>query len=124
MRPAMIALAAFAGLLVVGGGAGWLAGGYGLGDLDEPGRLWEKTLRLAMLGRLRPAPQQTPREFARRLQAEAPDVGPVDALAEAYARSRFGRKAVSEEERDALRETWKAVRSGMLRRLILRRRRT
>lgn len=124
LRPTLLALAALAGAVALAAGAGWAAWGYGLGGLDYPSQLWEKTVRLASLARVRPTPQQTPREFAQRLRAAAPDVGPVEALADAYARSRFGRKRLADAERASLEQAWKTVRGRLLRRVLWRGTRT
>lgn len=116
--PALLTLAALAGVAAVAAGGVWIAWEYGLAGLDYPSRLWEKTVRLATLARLRPAPHQTPREFARRLRAAAPDMGPVEVLADAYTRSRFGRKPLATADQATLKQAWKAVRGRLLRRII------
>jgi hypothetical protein len=109
--------------MLLAGGAGGvrLAWQRGLGGLDVPAQLWEKSVRVASWAGMGPTPQETPREFARSVRQQAPEVEGIDVLAEGYTRSRFGGKAPSEEERETLESAWKSVRGGLLRRLIRRR---
>ncbi len=84
-----------------------------------PARVWEKTLRLARLAKARPRPEETPREFAARLDATVPGTGAVRELASAYERSRYGRtSAVPADEASRLDAAWASVRRGLLRRLF------
>ena len=58
------------------------------------------------------------RARGRSLRERAPEVEGIDALAEGYTRSRFGRKVLSGEERERLESAWKSVRGRLLRRLL------
>ena len=118
-RWVVIALvAALAALIAVTAGGARFAWAQGLGGLTTPERLWGQTVRLASWARLRPRPAQTPREYARSLRDEAPEIGDVDQLADAYVRHRYGRKPTDGDERRRLEETWRAVRGRLLRRLF------
>jgi hypothetical protein len=102
------------------GGARW-AWKWGLGDLDQAGRVWAKTVRLASWARLAPRPQQTPREFARDLDRELGGVEGLELLAESYGRSRFGRQAPSESEKAGLEAVWRVLRRRLVGRVLRRR---
>jgi transglutaminase-like putative cysteine protease len=116
--PFIIALCAAAALLVVLGGAGRLAWEFRLGGLTRPSQLWEKTLRLAALGKTGPRPDETPREFASRLDEAVPGTGGARYMAAAYERSRFGRKPLRPDEAAQLEAAWSSVRGGLLRRIL------
>jgi transglutaminase-like putative cysteine protease len=107
--------AAAVALVTIGGRLTWERS---LAGLPYPQRIWEQTLRLAGWARLGPQPEQTPVEYARDLQARAPDVEGVDLLAAAYGRSRFGRKPASAEENERLRAVWQQVRAKLLLRAL------
>jgi hypothetical protein len=107
-----------AAVLVLGVGA-WLAWERSLAGLPYPQRVWEQTLRLTTWARLGPQPHQTPREYARGLEERLPDVEGIDSLAEAYSRSRFGRKPPLDGEEEAhLRDAWRRVRGRLLKRVL------
>ena len=111
-----LGIGAVAVALVVGGGR--LTWERGLAGLPYPQRIWEQTLRLAGWARLGPQPEQTPVEYARDLQARAPEVEGVDYLAAAYGRSRFGRKPANAEENERLQAVWQQVRAKLLLRAL------
>ncbi|TAK56065.1 MAG: DUF4129 domain-containing protein [Dehalococcoidia bacterium] len=117
--PLLIALASVAGVVLAAGAAGKLAWEFGLGGLTPPARLWEKAQRLARLAKAWPRPEETPREFAARLDATVPGTSAVRDLASAYERARYGRtSALSEDEASELDAAWASVRRGLLRRLF------
>lgn len=119
MWPLWIALMTAGGVLLAAGAAGKLAWDFGLGGLTPPARAWEKTLRLARLAKARPRPQETPREFAGRLDATVPGTSAVRDLASAYERARYGRtSALTADEARELDAAWSSVRRGLLRRLF------
>ena len=113
--------AVLAGLAVVSAS---LTGGLryawvrGLTDLEPPARLWGQTLRLGSWARMRPAPSQTPSEYARVLREQVPGLDDVDLLADAYVRHRFGRRRPGAAEGERLEGAWRAVRGRLLRRLL------
>jgi len=109
-----------AALVLVAGAAARLAWDSGQRGLDEPARLWRKTQRLARWARAGGSPSETPREFAGRLRREVRDVGPVGQLADAYERTAFGAKQISEDERDSLQAAWRTVRNRLLARMLHR----
>ena len=88
-----------------------------LSGLAPPARLWGQTVRLASWSRIPPAPHQTPREFARSLREEVPDLSQADVLADAYVRHRFAEQP-EEAEAARLEEAWRSVRAALLRRLL------
>jgi transglutaminase-like putative cysteine protease len=91
---------------------------HGLRGLPYPVQVWEKTLRLARWAKLRPLPQETPREIVKRLRKELPEVEDLDYLGESYIRSRYGKKELTEAERERLDGVWKQSRNTLLARLL------
>jgi hypothetical protein len=91
---------------------------HGLGRYAYPVQIWEKTLRLARWSRIRPRPQETPREVIDRLRQELPDVEDLDFLGESYIRSRYGQKELTEEERKRLDGVWHQARNTLLTRML------
>jgi len=114
-----LALLAVAGGVLLAGAAGAkFAWEYGMGGMTRPAQLWEKTLRLASLGKLRARPSETPREFALRVARSVPDAGAATYVAASFERSRFGRKQMSEDEAERLESAWSALRASLLRRVL------
>jgi transglutaminase-like putative cysteine protease len=103
-------------LAVVAGGR--FAWEYGLGGLPQSAKLWEKTRRLASLAKSGARESETPREFARRLRRDIPGAEPVTYIEATYERSRFGHKALTEEESERLETAWSSVRGALLRRVL------
>ena len=123
-RAGWVVMGVLLGLLAVvltGAGAARWAWQWGLADLDQAGRVWAKTVRLASWARLAPRPQQTPREFARDLDRELGGVEGLDLLAESYGRSRFGGKVPSESEKARLETVWRVLRRRLASRVLRRR---
>jgi transglutaminase-like putative cysteine protease len=118
---AMLALAVAGSIAVLAAMGGRFAWEYGLAGLSRPSQVWEKTLRLATLGRARPHPWETPREFATRLGHEVPQARDAAYLASAYERSRFGSKELDSDEAERLESAWRTVRNALLRRVFRRR---
>ena len=116
--PIMIALAALAAVAIAGAGAAKVAWDYGTGGLQRPAQLWEKTVRLATLGKAGPHEQETPREFAARLRREVPGSDAAGYLAATYERTRFGQKQLSEDESERLESAWSSLRASLLRRAL------
>jgi len=81
-------------------------------------QVWEKTLRLARWSRVRPTPQETPRDIVARLRKELPDVKDLDYMGDAYVRARYGRKELTDEEHDRLAGIFKQARNTLLARLM------
>ena len=106
------ALAAAGFLAAVAGSAalGWRRSVVGL---PYPQQLWEKTVRLASWAGQPPQPGQTPSGFARDLSRRLRGVRDIDLLAEAYNRSRFGRKDADAEERERLARVWAHLRGPL-----------
>jgi transglutaminase-like putative cysteine protease len=91
---------------------------HGLSGLAYPVQVWEKTLRLARWTKIRPLPQETPREVIARLRQQLPEVDDIEYLGESYIRSRYGRKELTEAERERLDQVWKQSRNTLLSRLL------
>ncbi len=115
---AVVTLAIVGGIAALLLGAGRFAWEYGLGSMTRPAQFWEKTQRLARWSRNGGAPNETPREFAARLQHDVPGTDGVGYLAGAYERTRFGHKELSEEETERLETAWASVRNGLMRRVL------
>lgn len=90
----------------------------GLAGLPYPAQVWEKTLRLANWAKIGPQPQQTPREYARHLGEELPELEGIDYLAEAYNRAQFGKKEVTAEEEEEVRSVWVRLRNRLWARIL------
>ncbi len=116
--PMLIALGIAGAVLLTLAGGAKVAWEYGLGGMPRPAQLWEKTVRLATLGKAGPRPSETPREYAERLERDVPGTDAAGYLAASYERSRFGQKAVSEDEAERLERAWSSVRGGLLRRAL------
>jgi transglutaminase-like putative cysteine protease len=91
---------------------------HGLGNMPYPVQVWEKTLRLARWTKVRPLPQETPREVVARLRQQLPEVDDLEYLGESYIRARYGRKELTENERERLEGVWKKSRNTLLSRLM------
>lgn len=114
----LVALVAIGGFALASAAAGKFAWELGLGGLPRPAQLWEKTVRLATLGKMRPLPHETPREFAARLRRDVPGADGVAFIASTYERSRFGQKPLSGDEAAHLEAAWSSARTGLLRRAL------
>ncbi len=107
-----------AGIALAAGAGGKFAWEFGLGGLPRPAQIWEKTLRLATLGKARPQPHETPREFAARLRRDVPGADGVAYIASTYERTRFGHLPLSEAESERLEAAWSSARNSLLRRAL------
>ena len=102
-----LALAAFLAAVAGSAALGWRRSVAGL---PYPQQLWEKTVRIASWAGQPPKPGQTPSGFARVLTRRFRGVRDIDLLADAYNRSRFGRKDADAEERARLARIWTNLR--------------
>jgi transglutaminase-like putative cysteine protease len=100
------------------GGAGKFAWEYGLAGLPRPAQLWEKTVRLATIGKAGPQPHETPREFASRLRRDVQGADAAGYLASRYESDRFGHKELSDDEAEKLESAWMSLRGALLRRAL------
>lgn len=115
--PVLLAIGLAGGALVALAAGGRLAWEWGLAGMPRSSQLWEKTLRLARLGRMPAGASETPREFARRLSGSVPGADPARLLAASYERTRFGQK-VSEDGDERIEAAYAAVRGSLLRRIF------
>jgi hypothetical protein len=106
------------GVTVVGGSIFQYSWQRGLGGLPYPVQIWEKTLRLARWAKVRPTPQETPRDLMARLKKELPEIEDMDYLSESFIRARYGQKDLAPEEKERLTQVWNQVRNNLLGRLL------
>jgi hypothetical protein len=115
---ALISLAiigAIAALVIGGARVAWE---WGMGGLAHPAQLWEKTQRLARWGNHGAQANETPREFAGRLERDVPGADGAAYIAAAYERSRFGQKEMTEEETEKLDAAWAGLRNTLMRSVL------
>jgi hypothetical protein len=106
------AVTVFLAALVVLAMIGWNRSVAGLPYAQQ---VWAKTVRLAGWGGMRPEPGQTPHDFARRLGKRHLDIrDEIPTLADAYAKSRYGRRDLTEEEKQDLEGIWEEVRANLI----------
>jgi hypothetical protein len=86
--------------------------------MDYRVQTWEKTLRLARWAKVRPQPQETPRDIVARLRRELPDVQDLDYLGESFIRSRYGHKDLAPAEKERLTALWRDIRKTLLQRFL------
>jgi transglutaminase-like putative cysteine protease len=108
----------FLGVTLISGGVFHFSWQHGLGGLDYATQTWEKTVRLARWARIPSFPQQTPAEYASQLQDELPEVPELRFISDSFVKARYGRKELSESEKERLTEAWKAVRNTLLGRIL------
>ena len=93
----------------------WLSWRLSLRGLEPTAQLWVSTARLAHWIGLRSELSTTPQEHARQIDSML-GLGPLAfALANRYTATRFGRKTLSDEERDETTETWRRLRASLIR---------
>ncbi len=105
-----LALTAFLTAVVGSAALGWRRSVAGL---PYPQQLWEKTVRIASWAGQPPQPGQTPSGFARVLTRRFRGVRDINLLADAYNRSRFGRKNADADERERLAQVWTHLRGPL-----------
>jgi hypothetical protein len=115
-----------AGFLAAVAGSAALGWRRSVAGLPYPQQLWDKTVRLAGWAGHPPQPGQTPASFAAALHRRFRGLRDLDLLAQAYGRSRFGRRdALEAEEQQRLARAWAKLRGTLawqaLRRLWRRR---
>ena len=96
----------------------WIGWRLSLRGLEPTASLWVSTARLARWTGIPAEVSTTPQEHARLID-EAIGVESVAlGLADSYTAIRFGRKTLSEEQQWTSRESWKSLRSGLMRRAL------
>jgi transglutaminase-like putative cysteine protease len=111
---------AVAGFVAAVGGAVFLGWQRSVAGMPYPQQMWEKTVRLASWGANPPAAGQTPHEYAAHLQKRFRGAGDFRALADAYTRSRFGKREPDADEAERLRQMWPEARGAMMRGILAR----
>lgn len=101
-----------AGLVVGAGVFGWQRSVAGL---PYPQQTWEKMVRMAGWAGHGPEPGQTPTDYANSLQRSLRSLRGVSVITDAYNRSRFGHKAIPEDEREQIEELWRPMRNSLAR---------
>ena len=93
----------------------WLGWRISLRGLEPTARLWVSATRLARWTGIGAEPSTTPQEHARRID-ERLGLGALALdLADRYTATRFGRKGLSDEEREQTIQVWKRLRLGLIR---------
>jgi len=121
LKPLLPVLYVLLGLVAVGGLAGLgvrFAWERGLTGLDQPSRLWEKTIRLASWLKLGPKPSQTPAEYSRAVRRALPGTDGITQVADSYQRSRYGGQSLSADEEERLEGAWAGLRNGLLKKIF------
>ena len=96
----------------------WLAWQISLRGLEPTARLWVSTSRLARWIGVGAEPSTTPQEHARQID-ETLGLGDLAVdLADQYTATRFGRKLLSDEQREDTIQIWKRLRNSLIRRAL------
>lgn len=96
----------------------WLLWQISLRGLEPTARLWVSTSRLARWIGIRVEPSTTPQEHARQIDATL-GLGELAVdLADHYTATRFGRKTLSDEQREHTLQSWRRLRNSLIRRWL------
>jgi transglutaminase-like putative cysteine protease len=106
-----VGVLAFVGAVGTAVFVGWQRAVAGL---PYPQQLWEKTIRLGSWAGVKPLPGQTPHDYARKLSKRFRDVEDWPVLADEYTRSRFGRKNLTEDSEQRLKDLWPDARGALI----------
>ena len=88
----------------------------------DPHVAFRRLVFLARLGGLAPASGQTPFQYRDRLQYALPArAGPLDTLVDAYVRTLYGRKEMTDAQKGALAEAWVQLRGQLVLQIFRRR---
>ena len=96
----------------------WIIWRVSLRGLEPTARLWVSATRLARWSGIRAEASTTPQEHARRIDQRLGLGDLALDLADHYTATRFGRKTLSDEERDATARLWKSLRRGLIRQAL------
>jgi len=97
----------------------WLMWRRLLGQIIEPRVAYARIGYLATLSRLSPQETLTPYEYGRRLGTALPDVSAaLNEIVDAYVRTCYGWRDLSNEDRSHVAEAWPQVRNRLLRRAL------
>jgi transglutaminase-like putative cysteine protease len=116
--PVLIGVVTVVGGVILVFAAGNAVWQWGVRGLSYPAQVWEKTNRLASWVGLGARPNETPREFTRKLSNELPQVEGIDEMGAAYARAQFGRKELTPDESQRVKKVWRDVRGALVARLL------
>lgn len=89
-----------------------------LRGLEPAARLWVSTTRLARWTGIGAEPSTTPQEHARRIDERLGLGALALELADHYTATRFGRKSLSDEDRETTAEVWKKLRVSLIRQAL------
>ncbi len=116
----LLAVLALAGALAAG--AGWLGWRRYVSPSPDPQVVFRNLGRLGSLGAVRPLPHQTPHQYGQQLEEALPrHGGSLSVIVNAYVRSRYGKKLLTDAERLELDRAWLALRLPLLLRVLRRR---
>ncbi|MCC7365758.1 MAG: DUF4129 domain-containing protein [Dehalococcoidia bacterium] len=108
------------GVLAVVGAGSQLAWNWGLGGLQGRARLWAKVHRVAGWAGLGSRPEETPREWSRRVGSAIEREGEAVQLASAYEESRYGRPDLQRMSDDQAEGAYKQLRNSLFGRVFRR----
>jgi hypothetical protein len=101
---------------------GWLGWRRYVRPSPDPQIVFRNLSRLGALGALGPSAHQTPHQYGQRLEEALPQQGgQLSVIVNAYVRSRYGRKELTDQERLELDQAWLGVRLPLLLRILRRR---
>ncbi|HLF04682.1 MAG TPA: transglutaminase domain-containing protein [Dehalococcoidia bacterium] len=106
----------------VAAGLGWLGWRRYASPSPDPQVVFRNLSRLGALGALGPAAHQTPHQYGQRLEMAFPQQGgQLSIIVNAYVRSRYGRKELTDRERLELAQAWLGLRLPLLLHIVRRR---
>jgi len=111
-------LAALAGVLAAAAGGARLAWGWGLGGLPVSAALWAKVQRLGSWAGIRPAPTETPQEYAAKLGAAVRRRQAATTLAAAYEETRYGRPDLVRSDPAEVQRSYVRLRNALAKKLL------
>jgi len=111
----LTALLTAAAVLVIASQVAW---NWGLGGLDERAKLWAKAHRVASWAGLAGRPEETPREWARRVGVAVAKEQEASRLADAYEEAIYGRPDLQRIEDEEAEAAYKEVRNTLFARIF------
>jgi len=110
------------GSVVLLGGGGWLFWRRYMMLTTEPGLVFRRLCLLGALSSAGPLAHQTPFQYRERLGEVLPaHRSQVSAIVDTYVRTLYGRKALTQQDRDGLSQAWLTLRMPLLLRVLRRR---
>ncbi|MCS7207658.1 MAG: transglutaminase domain-containing protein [Dehalococcoidia bacterium] len=121
LRPWSLSLLTSGGVLAVLALALWLLYQRTVAAAGRAEDIFRRMVWLGGLAGVPLEPHQTPHEFAQRLGQVAPEAeGDIGYIADAFARTRYGRQSLGMEEQERLRQAWRLARRALWRKVLRR----